>query len=521
MSLFSIPFYFLFELGPTLASTFLLSPIAFMRFTRRKYETAYESIAAAAAASQHSPLGAPNASHLPPPPPPAQAHQGQPQLGGPGSAVPGQQHFHHHSPSSSSTSSSSATTTHRSPSTMATSTISPHHPSHGGHFEHHGAVSFNGGLKVSPGGVAEAHGEMPRSSPASLLAPPGSSAAHYPSAHHHPMFAQNPAAFLHPGLPFYQSAYHAVAAAAAAAQLQQSSPTAATGPWSMGAGSYAGGFPSAGDHFVSAGFAANSSVPKAAATAANGAPKIWRSVDTEQLEAALSTTSEDGVECSGNKKLTEAEAGKAKMMKKEEADHSESIDVCSELANQQHNSRCSSNVSQSSHGGEEEGGARCEDDSNDRHTPAVTAVSEDSNHSQSLKACKDTEGEGGEQDDLMSNHSSRGAEHSEAEEEENRASEGEEEDDVDVVSSDSEANHVPAKARSQKRPSSPFDSPTYPSKHRFSHGALYHHNHHNHNHSHHHHSSHRHHSSDSFHFSHSLVARSDSVSSGTETTPVS
>lgn len=276
-------------------------------------------------------------------------------------------------------------------------------------------------------------------------------------------------------------------------------------------GGYSGSFPTAGDHFAAAGFAASSSAPINSAN--NGAPKIWRSVDTEQLEAALSNTSEDGVECSNNKKPSEAEVVKTK---KENADQIESIDACSELANQ-NNSRCSSNVS-SSQGGEDEGGARCDEDSNDRHTPAVTAVSEDSNHSQSLKPCKDAEGEGGEVDDLISHHSSRGQEHSEAEEEEedNRASEGEEEDDVDVVSSDSEANHVPAKARSQKRPSSPFDSPAYPSKHRFNHGALYHSHHH-----HHHHSNHRHHSSDSFHFSHSLVARSDSVSSGTETTPVS
>lgn len=487
----------LFELGVTFASTSLLSlSLAFMRFTRRKYETAYESIAAAAA-SQHSPLGtASNVGHLAPPPiPPAQQAQGQ-SLGH--SSAMG--HHFHHSPSSSSTSSSSATT-HRSPSTMATSTISPHHSSHHGanHFEHHGHP-FNSAAKVSSSSVPESQqGELVRNSAsASLLAPPAnaSSGAY---AGQHPMFAQNAAAFLHPGLPFYQSAYHA-AAAAAAAQLQ-SSPTAATGPWSVGGG-YAG-FPNPADHFPP-GFVASSPSLPTALNGANGAPKIWRSVDTEQLEAALSTTSEDGVECSNKQKSVESESGK-KALKKEVDDHGESIDVCSEA--NQGNSRCSSNVSGgSSHGGDDECPARHEDDdSNERQTPPVTAVSEDSNHS--LKGCKGEET--GEHDDLESNHSSR-EQHSEAEEE-NRPSEGE--DDVDVVSSDSEANHVPAKARSQKRPSSPFDSSTYPSKHRFSHGQLFHHNnHHNHN--------HRHHSTD-FHFTHSLIARSDSVGSGTETTPVS
>lgn len=468
--------------------------LAFMRFTRRKYETAYESIAAAAAASQHSPLGAAsNVGHLAAPPIPT-GQQGQGQSLGPTSAMA---HHFHHSPSSSSTSSSSATA-HRSPSTMATSTISPHHSSHhgGNNFEHH-VHSFNSAAKMSSSSVAESQQtELGRnSSSASLNLAPPTNASSGAYAGQHPMFAQNAAAaFLHPGLPFYQSAYHA-AAAAAAAQLQ-SSPTAATGPWSVG--SAYSGFPNPADHFPPAFVGSSATMP-------NGAPKIWRSVDTEQLEAALSTTSQDGLECSNKRKSAENEGGK-KTLKKEVDDHGESIDVCSE-ANQAH-SRCSSNVSGgSSHGGDDECTARHEDDSNERQTPPVTAVSEDSNHS--TKACG--KGEAGEEagvhDDLESNHSSRGQQ-SEAEEE-NRASDGEE-DDVDVVSSDSEANHVPAKARSQKRPSSPFDSPTFPSKHRFSHGQLYHHNNH----------SHRHHSSD-FHFTHSLIARSDSVGSGTETTPVS
>ena len=276
-----------------------------MRLSKRKYDAVYES-----GLAQHSPLGVPIVGpppHLsvPGPPPPPQLN---------GSLVPNgpsfHNHHHHHSPPSSSSTASpsgSIATQHRSPSSVVSrSAISPHHhhPSHP--FDAHHTGHFHS--KVSPNSASshqqlqnsveqqqqqnsptEPVGHLPRSSPSSLLPPVPNSATYQPT--HHSMFGQNTASFLHTGMSFYSPTYQAAAAAAAAAQLQQSSPTAPTGPWSLSA-CYPGVF-SGNDHFGLFGAAAAASINSAASTTTNGAPKIWRSVDTDQLEAALSTTSED------------------------------------------------------------------------------------------------------------------------------------------------------------------------------------------------------------------------------------
>lgn len=245
---------------------------AFMRLTRRKYESAYES-------SLHSPSGPSQLSHPNP---------------------TGVSYSPHHSPLST----TGVTGLHRSPNTALTAPQTLHASQSGfdantgaGYHKSTCDVKSNGPLSHSnsalggqptgadnsaSGGVLHSptggDGVPPRTSPASMLA----HQLHQPAYPAHSLFAQNPAAaasFLHTALPFYPTAYHAAAAAAVGVSSHLA-------PFSFPPAAY--GFPG-GEFFATnttnAGASHTTTTSQESAKQTNGQPRIWRSVDTDRLES--------------------------------------------------------------------------------------------------------------------------------------------------------------------------------------------------------------------------------------------